>query len=75
MVAPQHCNSGSHNSFFAVVLVLLCVASQIAGRNATGDVFSSPDALVELYRTENIVMGELKKFIREMDIEHDYLER
>lgn len=58
-----------------VVLVLIGIVSQVCGRTFAGDVFSSPEALLELYRTENIVMGELKKFLKQNDIEHKYLER
>lgn len=79
MVALAFNKSGSfllHLGFVVLGIVSFGIVSQfVECRSFAGDVFSSPEALLELYRSENIVMGELKKFLKENNVEHEYLER
>lgn len=61
----------------AIVIVATCLlnSNSVTGRELNGDVFSSPETLVELHRSENIIMGELSKYLRKYNIEHDFLEK
>lgn len=66
-----------HISIAVNIVVVACLlnSGNVAGRELIGDVFSSPESLVELHRSENIIMGELSKYMRKHNIEHEFLEK
>lgn len=71
------------SAFFYVLHISIAIGAcfftssgaDAARRELNGDVFSSPETLVELHRSENIIMGELSKYMRKNNVEHEYLER
>lgn len=64
-----------HISIAVGIVACLLNVKNVAGRELIGDVFSSPETLVELHRSENIIMGELSKYLRKHNIEHEFLEK
>lgn len=64
-----------HVSIALAIIACLLNGKNVAGRELNGDVFSSPETLVELHRSENIIMGELSKYLRKHNIEHEFLEK
>lgn len=79
MRAPLNRRLVSFSSFSIFIVglggFLVAISTRVTSRNVIGDIYSSPDALKELYRTENIIMGELKKFLKDLDQDHEYLDR
>lgn len=49
--------------------LFICIRAELKG-----DLFSSREALIELYRSENICMGLLRTYMEENNVEHKYLQ-
>lgn len=56
--------------FLLLQSLIVCINGDIKG-----DLFSSREALIELYKSENIAMGLLRTYIDENNVEHDYLQK
>lgn len=68
---------GTNHGFvkmFKIFLILQCFVVCIK-TELKGDLFSSREALIELYRSENICMGLLRTYMEENNVEHDYLQK
>lgn len=68
---------GSYYGFSVFIkgfLILQCLFISVK-TELKGDIFSSREALIELYKSENIVMGLLRTYMEDNHVEHEYLEK
>uniref|UniRef100_A0A336MJ21 procollagen-proline 4-dioxygenase n=1 Tax=Culicoides sonorensis TaxID=179676 RepID=A0A336MJ21_CULSO len=69
-------NSSSYYGLLVIKLFLIVqFLSTCTNGELKGDLFSSREALLELYKSENIAMGLLRDYVQENKVDHDYLEK
>lgn len=64
---------GLSSGIFYLTFFIICHIQEIGGLK--GDLFSSQESLIEIYKSENIAMGMLRQYMDENKVEHEYLSR